>query len=126
MSFRFAPWEAPFCGVKGAELSAPRRVEVNTDNPNSGKMCLNSWCEELRGPEAWGREVARICAASGPASVGLRSGIMLLELEDASVGMIDDLGEKEKVVATEVGGVLPFLAVLVKAGEGDAVPKSGF
>lgn len=67
-----------------------------------------------------------MCAASGPASVGLRLGSMLLELEDASVSKIDNLGEKEKVVATEVAGVLPFLAVLVKAGEVDTVPKSGF
>ena len=67
-----------------------------------------------------------MCVASGPASVGLRLGSMLLELKDASVGMIDNLGEKEQVIATEVAGVLPFLAVLVKTGEGDAVPRSGF
>jgi len=57
-------------------------------------MCPKDWCEELRGPEAWGREAAGMCAASEPASVGWRSGIMLLKLEDARVGMIDDLGEE--------------------------------
>ena len=67
-----------------------------------------------------------MCAASGPASVGLRFGIALPELKDPRVGIISDLGEKEKIVATEVGGVLPFVAVFVKAGEGGAVPGCGF
>ena len=50
----------------------------------------------------------------------------LLKLEDARVGVIGHFGKHQQVVATEALRPLPFITVLVEAGEGDVVPHAAF